>query len=199
MKTLLVAALSLGLLASPAAAQSAPTKASTKASKSANAAQLVPVKIDDGFKTRTYWLDPAFEIAFSDVAPAGGTSAKIAESQAREAAPGVWVRPAGGASAKSLAGSDSPAFRAGTRPDSPLMGLPGGVLVRFDDSLNRTQALAWLAGRSLVVVRELKLSAPTFEVASESGMASIELARALLAEPEIVVASPNWWQEVETN
>lgn len=195
MRVVLVAVLSLGLLASSAAAQGVPTKVVT----GARSARLVPVRVDDGLKPRTYWLDPAFEIEFSDDAPASETSTKDSGSPAREVAPGVWLRPRGGVAAKGVGTSGSPAFRAGAREGSPLMALPGGVVVRFAASLSSAEARAWLVGRGLEIVREMKLSAPTFEIASEPGMASIELARTLLAEPEIVVASPNWWQEIQPN
>lgn len=196
MRALLVSVVMLGLFAMPAAAQ----EVRTKAARSARAAQLVPVKIDDGLKARTYWLDPAWEIEFSDAAPANGSAAKGTGGETREVAPGVWLRAGGtGTKTKGAGTPVSPAFRAGKRPASALMALPGGVIVRFRASLSVAQARAWLAAQGLEVVREFNLSAPTYEVASPAGMACIELARELLAQDEIEVASPNWWQEVAPN
>lgn len=159
---------------------------------------FVPIRVEDGIAPRTYWLDPAWQIEFSQKPPATGESKSAGVP--RELAPDVWLVPVSGKTkSPGHLEKGSPAFRSSNRPGASLMALPGGIVVVFESSWSADAARAWLGERGLEIAREFELSKPTFEVASEAGMAAIELARELLSEPPVQVATPNWWQEVATH
>ena len=76
-----------------------------------------------------------------------------------------------------------------------LRALPGGVIVRLNPDLTPEAAGQWFAERNMTVTRRLEIGKNTFVIASESGMASLELANSLQGVDGVVWAQPEWWQK----
>ncbi len=76
-----------------------------------------------------------------------------------------------------------------------LRALPGGIIVRLNPELSPEAARQWFAERNMTVTRKLEIGKNTFEIASESGMASLELANSLQGVKDVVWAQPEWWQK----
>jgi hypothetical protein len=89
-------------------------------------------------------------------------------------------------------------------PGSPgsLRSLPGGVIVVLgqapdgpDIESRQARAREQLLAAGLVPLRPIDPQARTWLVASETGLASLELANRLHESGEFESAAPNWWQQ----
>ena len=97
-------------------------------------------------------------------------------------------------------GQDSrPVFR--SESGGGLMMLPGGVLLALDPKWDRARVESFFSRNNISSDRtsELGFLENGFLVRTEPGFPSLELANALAAQDGVVIASPNWWREVEEN
>ena len=90
-----------------------------------------------------------------------------------------------------------PVFR--SESGGGLMTLPGGVLLALDPGWDQTGVDNFFSRNQIPMdrVSELGYLENGFLVETEPGFASLELANALAAQDGVVIASPNWWSEVE--
>ena len=80
-----------------------------------------------------------------------------------------------------------------------MMTLPGGVIVLFDSESDDAQISSFFAkqGISNSLVSPMLLD-NAFEIETEPGFPSLELANRLADQAGVVVASPNWTFEAVT-
>lgn len=79
-------------------------------------------------------------------------------------------------------------------PHGPLRVASGGVLLRLPADWSLEQQAQWLAQENLAVINSPNASNGYWLVASPPGEASLALAAELFQQPEVISASPNWWQ-----
>ena len=90
----------------------------------------------------------------------------------------------------SLNGSLSPVFSENGR----LLALPGGVIVQLRQGVN---VLTWSSSKGIKSIESIGI--PNFyNINTPVGMVSLELANSLKADPNVISATPNFWQESST-
>jgi len=55
---------------------------------------------------------------------------------------------------------------------------------------------AWFDAHALTVIKPLTFAPNTFLIQAESGLDSLKTANRIYETGDVVLASPNWWQEV---
>ena len=96
-------------------------------------------------------------------------------------------------------GSDAfPVFR--SESGGGLMTLPGGVLLVLDADWDEATVESFFARNNISRDRtsELSFLPNGFQIQTEPGFPSLELANALAAQDGVVLSSPNWWREIDT-
>lgn len=86
-----------------------------------------------------------------------------------------------------------PVFR--DQPRGAIRVAIGNVLLQLPQNWSDQQRASWLAEQKLTLVREIP-DLNLLIIASEPGYPNIELANRLAALPEVISASPDWWQPV---
>lgn len=86
-----------------------------------------------------------------------------------------------------------PVFR--DHPGGPIRVAIGGVIVQLSENLTAEEQANWL-GREGLTLMDSPEGLPWIVVAAQPGRPSIDLANRLYKLPEVVQASPNWWQPV---
>ena len=122
-------------------------------------------------------VESADSVSPDDVVVAGTGDERIIRRQARH-------------------GKDAPpVFR--SESGGTLMTLPGGVLLVLDSEWDAEQAKSFFARNGIAEDRTSVLGPfPNgFQIDTEPGFPSLELANALAGQDGVVLASPNWWQE----
>ena len=78
-----------------------------------------------------------------------------------------------------------------------LMALPGGVLLVFEPELSTERINQFFMENAIDMaqVSAQEFTKNAFFVATEAGMASMELANKLADKDHVIVSSPNWWRE----
>ena len=78
-----------------------------------------------------------------------------------------------------------------------LMALPGGVLLVFEPELSTERINQFFIENAIDMaqVSAQEFTKNAFFVATEAGMASMELANKLADKDHVIVSSPNWWRE----
>lgn len=139
----------------------------------------------DGDRTRRVFLQPDLVIAADGAIAASGR-------EAPQGGPGLIVS---ASSADAVGGH--PVFRS---QSGSMMTLPGGVLLIFDGAWGEAETDAFFArqGISRDRVGPLGEIPNGFTVETAPGFASLVLANSLAELEGVVVASPNWWQELVT-
>lgn len=160
----------------------------TTVAKSAEAAQSdqgTTFTWQDGGTTRRVVLQTdlvmllAADVTPADVVVAGGGDVSIVQKEPRH-------------------GTDAaPAFR--SQSGESLMTLPGGVLLLLSPAWDESQVQSFFAGNGIALTRVSNLGPlPSgFEIETDPGFPSLHLANALAGQEGVVLASPNWWREVE--
>ncbi len=74
--------------------------------------------------------------------------------------------------------------------------LPGNVLVQMKPDWSQEQIDAWFEAHDLIVVKPLTFAPNTFLIQTGSGLDSLETANRIYETGDVVLASPNWWQEM---
>ena len=96
-------------------------------------------------------------------------------------------------------GADAgPVFR--SESGGELMALPGGVLLVLTPAWDQTEVASFFARNNIAASRTSALGTlPNgFQIETDPGFPSLNLANALAAQDGVVLANPNWWREVET-
>lgn len=169
---------------------------------------LVPYPWHDGDARREAWLDPEL-VAEHRPSPAGKNAlARLAPGARELASPTATVRlwQLSAADPRSpelcaelatagLAARFSPVFHPTSTPGGARTSLAGGVLVAFRADLGAADAEAWIASRGLRLLRRIDLATPAYVLDSPPGLAALELANELHADPATRWATPDWWLE----
>jgi len=92
----------------------------------------------------------------------------------------------------------SPVFHDGPSEDAALRALPGGVIVRFPADWDRPRIDAFLAVQGVTIEKEIPIGVNAFLLATPAGIESLEIANRLHDTGELLMASPNWWNEGAT-
>ncbi len=74
--------------------------------------------------------------------------------------------------------------------------LPGNVLVQMKPDWSQKEIEAWFDAHALTVIKPLTFAPNTFLIQAESGLDSLKTANRIYETGDVVLASPNWWQEV---
>jgi len=162
----------------------------------------------DGDNPRRAWLDPEVVAVFDDPDQA---TARAVRSIAPDAAllpsskPGLrlWRIPANSDSiVRSLHSLEpeaqvSQVLRDAPSTAAPMRALPGQIIVYLDPDWTEAEAHAWLQSQNLDAIQQLDFGRNVFLLRSEPGLASLELANGLRAQPGVAAAMPDWWQELE--
>lgn len=82
------------------------------------------------------------------------------------------------------------------REGGHLRALPGNVIVQFEETLSEADIEKWVKTRDLKIVEKLGFQPNTYLIASQPGLASLELANRLYGQEGVLQSSPNWWIEM---
>ena len=95
-------------------------------------------------------------------------------------------------------GQDMPVFRS---DEGELMALPGGVSLVLDPGWDDAAVDAFFGRNGIVASRATALDYVTngFFVETEPGLASLNLANALVGQAGVELSSPNWWIQTVTD
>jgi len=74
--------------------------------------------------------------------------------------------------------------------------LPGNVLVQMKPEWSQAQIDTWFKEQRLIVIKPLTFAPNAFLVQSEPGLESLNTANRIYETGDVILASPNWWQEV---
>lgn len=113
------------------------------------------------------------------------------EPQSRAA--GTGAVPEAGRGQRTVPGGSVFVSESGSR-----MTLPGGVVLLLDPAWSASEAESFFAANEIPLdqVSELGWIGNGFLVATEPGMASLELANVLASQPGVELSSPNWAREL---
>ncbi|MFN3603072.1 MAG: S8 family serine peptidase [Leptonema sp. (in: bacteria)] len=79
----------------------------------------------------------------------------------------------------------------------PKIALPGNIIIKFKDSVSKSQIDQILQSKNLKVIRIQKiLEQDYYIIESPSGLASLELANQLASLPEVEYSKPDLWIEI---
>ncbi len=148
----------------------------------------VPYTYHDGDAERRVWLVPGTQTVVPDsVGETGGDTGAEGQTGSQ-----------GDLAANSQSAGDALVFvsESGTE-----MTLPGGVALVLDPGWSGEEVDQFLAGNGISPSRvsDLGWIANGFLVATEPGLASLELANALATQEGVVISSPNWSSEATLN
>ena len=97
-------------------------------------------------------------------------------------------------SQKENTASASPVF-VDAHSGGAMRALPGGVIVRFSQAMNKAEADESLKQFGTYTVRPIGSAGKSWLVHAESGLPSLEMANRIYESGLVQSASPNWWQE----
>lgn len=169
--------------------------------RDASAAQ--PYHWYDGDKKRTVYLD---ETMIADFNPRPDTAAKAASASGLSAGRTVsgvrlWKVSSGSATlalktvrSRDLTGKYSPVFRDGWTTGQ-MRALPGNVIVQFASEWDEARINKWVSDQGQSIDRKASFGTNFYILATPPGIASLEIANALFETGDVLLASPNWWQE----
>lgn len=156
----------------------------------------------DGRRMQQAWLDPSLTAEFGAQGLANESVVAKVVPQAqliqRQGSVRVWRLPQSSVHATRFLtglGHYSPVLRDGAA-DGPMRALPGGVIVMLDPSWSPEEVRNWASSMQLTLVGATRAVPNGFVVASEPGLAVLDLAERLRFVPGVVSAVPNWWREM---
>lgn len=74
--------------------------------------------------------------------------------------------------------------------------LPGHVLVQMKFDWSQEKIDTWFEKHDLIVIKPLTFSTNSFLIQTRPGLGSLETANRIYETGEVILASPNWWQEM---
>ncbi|TYT73358.1 hypothetical protein [Desulfobotulus mexicanus] len=168
-------------------------------SNGASASDKIPYTWYDGDRQRVTYLDPDIVAVFENNYEDHSTRKALGSDSSDVVATygGVQIlRVREDSSAKrqpqsaDTGGKLSPVFRDGGK-GGPVRALPGGVVIRLNPEINADD---WFTSKGLNVIRIIPVGKNTYLVASEPGLAALNLANEMHGHEDVVWAQPNWWR-----
>lgn len=157
----------------------------------------------DGNEQRTVYLDATMIADFnpqSDVATKAAQGASLSKGRKVGGAM-LWKLDSSTAKSslnvsKSLVqkGAYSPVFRSSKAGSARA--LPGGVIVQFASDWDETRIEQWVSDQGQSIESKATFGTNFYILATQSGMVSLETANRLYETGDVLLASPNWWKEV---
>ncbi len=74
--------------------------------------------------------------------------------------------------------------------------LPGNVLVQMKPEWSQQQIDTWFKQHHLIVIKPLSFAPNAFLIQTETGFESLNTANRIYETGDVILASPNWWQEM---
>ncbi|NOY71897.1 MAG: hypothetical protein GXP14_05895 [Gammaproteobacteria bacterium] len=74
--------------------------------------------------------------------------------------------------------------------------LPGNVLVQMKFDWSQEKIEAWFEKYNLIAIKSLTFAPNAFLIQTQSGLDSLDIANRIYETGDVVLASPNWWQEM---
>ncbi len=92
----------------------------------------------------------------------------------------------------------SPVLHSSASISGTKKALPGNVIVQMKPSWTAEQIKTWFEKQNITAIRPLTFAPNAFLIQSNAGLESLNLANRLYETGDVVLASPNWWQERTT-
>ncbi len=179
-------------------AMSASTKAtSNEAAKTKTEAKLQHYFWYDGNQKRTVWANPDLVAEFN----------RSAQSNTESSAQKIKTSPTfirfltietDNTTLKSTGKQLSPVLHSNASISGAKKALPGNVIVQMKPSWTAEQINTWFEKQNITAIRPLTFAPNAFLIQSNAGLESLNLANRLYETGDVVLASPNWWQERTT-
>jgi len=93
-------------------------------------------------------------------------------------------------------GQLSPVLHDSASTSGTKKALPGNVLVQMKPEWSQYQMNAWFKEHRLVVIKPLVFAPNTFLIQTGPGLESLNTANRIYETGDVILASPNWWQDV---
>jgi len=74
--------------------------------------------------------------------------------------------------------------------------LPGNILVQMKPEWSQKKIEDWFDERDLIVIKPINFIPNTFLIQIKSGLNSLHTANRVYETGDVLLASPNWWQEM---
>ncbi len=180
-------------------AMSSATKATANdPAKSETKAKLQQYTWYDGNQKRSVWLNPELLAEFRSTTPATNQSNTEPSSKKANTTPTFIRFLAVKSSATALKSTDqhlSPVFHTTASLSGTKKALPGNVIVQMKPDWTIDQIHTWFQQQNVTVIQPLTFAPNAFLIQSNAGLESLNLANRLYETGDVVLASPNWWQE----
>lgn len=89
----------------------------------------------------------------------------------------------------------SPVLHNTASTTGPKRALPGNVIVQMQHNWSQEKIERWFKQYNLTAIKPLTFAPNAFLIQSKAGLESLNLANKLYETGDVVLASPNWWQE----
>ncbi len=76
--------------------------------------------------------------------------------------------------------------------------LPGNVIIQMNPDWSQEKIENWFKKYNLTAIKPLTFAPNAFLIQSKAGLESLNLANKLYETGDVILASPNWWQERAT-
>lgn len=179
-------------------AMSATTKATNnEVTKTETKAKLQHYFWYDGNQKRTVWANPDLVAEFNS----------SAQSNTENSAQKINIPPTfiqfltietDKTTLKSTGKQRSPVLHSSASISGAKKALPGNVIVQMKPSWTAEQINTWFEKQNITAIRPLTFAPNAFLIQSNAGLESLNLANRLYETGDVVLASPNWWQERTT-
>ena len=73
--------------------------------------------------------------------------------------------------------------------------LPGNVLVQMKPDWSQEKINSWFEGHGLTAIKSLTFAPNTFLIQTKPGLDAIDTANRIYETGDVILSSPNWWQE----
>lgn len=157
----------------------------------------------DGQQQRTLHLDDSLIADFNPQSESAAKAAKNTGLSADKTVGGarLWKLSTGttataltSVKAKNQSGSFSPVFR-DAQASSRLMALPGNVIVQFASDWDEARIEQWVSDQGQAIDSKASFGINFYILKTPPGIASLQIANSLFETGEVLMASPNWWQQ----
>ncbi len=89
----------------------------------------------------------------------------------------------------------SPVLHDGALISGIKRALPGNVLIQMKPDWSQEEIEVWLEEHNLTVIKPLTFAPNAFLIKTKLGLDSLNTANRIFETGDVVLASPNWWQE----
>ena len=152
----------------------------------------------DGDQKRSVWVNPELLAEFSDSTQTSEQSSTESSSKKVNTAP-TFVRfltiKSDTTALKSTEKQQSPVLHSTASLSGAKKALPGNVIVQMKPDWTMDQIHTWFQQQNITAIKPLTFAPNAFLIQSNAGLESLNLANRLYETGDVVLASPNWWQE----